>query len=76
MNAEAEGDVTVVPAREVQTVRVRELRRIAIGGADRGDHHRALRDLATTDLDVGGRHARRPLHRTVVPEQLLHRALN
>src|SRR2546430_1941048 len=76
VDAKAEGDVPVVSTRDIQTVRVREVCRVAVGRADRGHDHRALRERAAVDLDVGGRDARRPLHRAVVPQQLLHRALN
>ena len=76
MDAEAKRDVTIVASGNVEAIGLREVRRIPIGRADRGDDHRPFGDRAAVDLDVRVGDARRPLHRTVVPQQLLHRAVN
>ena len=52
--AVAEGDVPVGLARDVETLGVRKLARVAIGGADADGDKRALRKLLACELDRGG----------------------
>ena len=59
-----------VAARDVEPMRINELPRIAIGGADADDQHRILCDLLAGELDVVGRASRRPLHGRVHAQQL------
>ncbi len=66
--------MTVVGAGDVEPVRVRELRGIPVGRADRGDHEGAFRDRLAAHLHLRVRDAGGPLHRAVVAQQLLHRA--
>src|SRR5438046_3458004 len=76
VNTEAEGDVPVVLSRDVEALGVGEVRWVAIGGANGRDDDAALGDLFATDLDIRHGHARRPLHRAVVAQELLDARLD
>ena len=67
MNSPAEGDVTIVRARDVETVGVGKLGRVTVGGPDEGQDQLAFADRAAADGDVFARNARGTLHGAVVP---------
>src|SRR5437867_1833689 len=52
VDAEAKRDVAIVASGNVEAIGLREVRRIPIGCADRGDDHRPFGDCAAVDLDV------------------------
>jgi hypothetical protein len=52
MDAMTEGNVRIGVAPDVETVRVGELHRIAIGGADHGKHAPACRNRLAVHFDV------------------------
>src|SRR5690606_6381299 len=76
VGAEAEREVAVRLARDVEAVRVGELLGIAVGGAEREDHRLALPHLLAAELDVRLGELEQELDRRVVAEQLLDRALH
>ena len=67
MDPEAERDVTVVAARDVEAIGIGKMGGVAVRGTDRGDHEGAFGDLATGELDVSVGDAASPLHGAVVP---------
>src|SRR6266568_3748422 len=67
VNSPAEGDVTIVRARDVETVGVGKLGRVTVGGPDEGQDQLAFADRAAADGDVFARNARGTLHGAVVP---------
>ena len=73
VDAGAKGEVGVgVVALDVEPVRIGELRRIAVGGAEQRHHEAALRDRLPSELRVLHGKAHGHLYRAVVAEQLLH----
>jgi hypothetical protein len=74
VDAEAEGDMAIVAARDVEPVGIGEVRGISVGRADRGDHEGALRDRLAAQLHLRVGDAGGPLDGAVVAQQLFHRA--
>ena len=75
VRAEAEREVAVVAARDVEAVGLVEHRRVAVRRADAADHERALPDRHAAELHVLERDAHGALHRAVEAQHLLDRAL-
>ncbi|MFN8642092.1 MAG: hypothetical protein U0802_10720 [Candidatus Binatia bacterium] len=75
VRAAAEGEVVVVGPGQVEAIGIGEARRIAVGGGEQAEHDRAAAQRAAAEHHVvGEHHAIGRLHRTVVAQELLHRA--
>jgi hypothetical protein len=73
VRAATEGDVLVRAARDVEPVRVGELRRVAIGGREHRHDRGVLRDHLATDLEVLARDADGEEDRPVEAQALVDR---
>src|SRR6185437_15492102 len=76
MDAEAEREMPVRRAANIEAVRLRKLFRVAIGRADAQRDRRAPRDCDATDRGVDARHAVAELIRTLEAQALLHRRVD
>src|SRR5438105_7689093 len=76
VNAESERQMPVRFARDIQSVGLGELRRIAVGGADTDGDARIRRKPEAADLDIRGGDAVAELDRAFIAEELLDRRLH
>ena len=76
MDPESEGDVPVLLAGHVETIRIGEMLGIPVGRADDGDDHGVLGDPLAPHLDLRRRPAPRALHGTVEAQELLDARLD
>src|SRR5580704_6942126 len=74
MGSEAECDVTVVLAADVEPVGIGKALRIPVGCAHYRDHGLPLADLFSAHFDIIWRQTGGVLARTLVPQQLFDRA--
>lgn len=72
VNAEAEGDVAVLRALDVKTLRIVEYRRVPVGRSDPGQHEVSATNGVAVQHDIRHGHAARPLHRAFEPQNFLH----